>query len=145
MENSRYAELSNDLKTRLTDEEAKMGWHFCNEWDGLLIHKTWPEHECCVCTFKEEETLEKAKKRILVTGVGSLFVGDAFVFAKEAKSIPVCFTETMAKEIEYRYYNTEFTGNLIYTPEDIGFDEKTNNHPFAKFQKSNDKGRKRNK
>jgi hypothetical protein len=142
MENARYIELTNNLELKLSNEEVDLGWHFCNEWDGLLIHKTWPEHECCICTFIEEPP---QKNRKLISGIGSLFIGDAFVFAEEAKITSVCFTETMAQEFEFKYYDTEFTGNIIHTPEDKGFSKKTNNHPFAKFQKSNDKGRKRNK
>lgn len=32
---------------RLTQEEMNEGWVFCCEWDGLLIHKTDREAECC--------------------------------------------------------------------------------------------------
>jgi hypothetical protein len=36
---------------RLTDVECADGWHLCAEWDGMLIHPTWPEAECCTCKF----------------------------------------------------------------------------------------------
>jgi len=35
-------------KIKLTEEEQRE-WHFCWDWDGLLIHKDHPEFECCVC------------------------------------------------------------------------------------------------
>jgi hypothetical protein len=38
-----------DKNETLTKEEAEEGWHFCWDWDGLLIHKDDPEAECCTC------------------------------------------------------------------------------------------------
>jgi hypothetical protein len=38
----------------LTDREFANGWHFCFEWDGLLIHPSWPEAECCRCILADE-------------------------------------------------------------------------------------------
>lgn len=32
----------------LTDVE-QLEWHFCYDWDGLLIHKDDREFEVCVC------------------------------------------------------------------------------------------------
>lgn len=34
----------------LTPEEIADGWHFCCEWDGLLIHPSWREARVCACT-----------------------------------------------------------------------------------------------
>lgn len=45
----RHRELEGNLQLRLTPEEVAEGWHFCVEWDGMLIHKDWPEAECCTC------------------------------------------------------------------------------------------------
>lgn len=43
---------------KLTDEEVEAGWHFCNsEWDGALIHKTWPEFEACTCADKDSSAV----------------------------------------------------------------------------------------
>ena len=39
----------------LTKEEIEEGWHFCIEWDGLLIKRGDPEAECCNCFEKEKE------------------------------------------------------------------------------------------
>lgn len=33
----------------LTQEEMRDGWHFSEEWDGMLIHKTSPEADACGC------------------------------------------------------------------------------------------------
>jgi len=48
MKKSRYIQLDKDVELHLTAEEIKEGWHFCMEWDGLLIHETWVEHEACL-------------------------------------------------------------------------------------------------
>lgn len=33
----------------LTEKEISDGWHFCSDWDGLLINDDWPESEACSC------------------------------------------------------------------------------------------------
>lgn len=48
IETSRYNDLMAE-KTELTNDEIADGWHFCAEWDFLLIHPTWPESKCCSC------------------------------------------------------------------------------------------------
>ena len=45
----RYNQLMNDPSEKLTLEEIKEGWHFCNDWDGLLIHKNDQEFDVCNC------------------------------------------------------------------------------------------------
>lgn len=49
MTKQRYHELMSNFELELTQEEVDEGWHFCNDWDGLLICKDWPESECCYC------------------------------------------------------------------------------------------------
>jgi hypothetical protein len=49
MGRDRYNELMLDQSAKLTQEEIDDGWHFCTEWDFLLIHKSWMEFECCDC------------------------------------------------------------------------------------------------
>lgn len=45
----------NDDAKILTLEEKSKGWHFCNDWDGLLINAgDEKEGGCCYC-FTEEE------------------------------------------------------------------------------------------
>jgi len=46
MTEERYKELSDDLESVLTEEELKEGWHFCYEFDGLLV-KGDPNDEYC--------------------------------------------------------------------------------------------------
>ena len=49
MTGKRYTELNVDQNLKLTDQEKADGWHFCKEWDGMLIHKDWPESKGCIC------------------------------------------------------------------------------------------------
>jgi hypothetical protein len=49
MSETRYQALMHDDSLRLTPEEIREGWHFCYDWDGLLIGPGMPELECCVC------------------------------------------------------------------------------------------------
>lgn len=37
MTDQRYNELMEDMDKNLTNEEIEEGWHFCWEWDGLLV------------------------------------------------------------------------------------------------------------
>lgn len=52
----RFHELENDWSLRLTKEEVAEGWHWCDDWDGLLIHPTMKEADACLC-FKEKENV----------------------------------------------------------------------------------------
>lgn len=45
----RKRELEADESLQLTSEEVAEGYHFCMDWDGMLIHKDDPEAECCTC------------------------------------------------------------------------------------------------
>jgi hypothetical protein len=47
----RRKELMCDLSLELTEDEVKEGYHFCLDWDGLLIHEDDRESECCTCPF----------------------------------------------------------------------------------------------
>ncbi len=40
-----------DFIVMLTAEELKNGWHWCDEWDGLLIHTDDIEFQHCKCEF----------------------------------------------------------------------------------------------
>jgi len=48
MKQERYNEIEYKNE-RLIKEEIDQGWHFCGDWDFLLIHITWPEYEECTC------------------------------------------------------------------------------------------------
>ena len=45
----RYRELELDYNLKLTPEEVAAGWHFCMEWDGMLINRHHKEGEACFC------------------------------------------------------------------------------------------------
>lgn len=51
MTNERYRELNADQTTTLTPDEFDLGWHFCYDWDGLLVNAYDDEGEgsCCTC------------------------------------------------------------------------------------------------
>ena len=55
MNRDRYVELDNG-KGELTLAEVAQGWHFCDEWDGLLVGPGMAEMECCGC-FEGPEQL----------------------------------------------------------------------------------------
>lgn len=48
----RYQQLCHDHSTILTDEEYHGGWHFCMDWDGMLIHTSDKAYEVCGCIYK---------------------------------------------------------------------------------------------
>lgn len=39
----------------ISPEELKEGWHFCPDWDGLLVGPKMPEMECCTCDLHKED------------------------------------------------------------------------------------------
>ena len=47
MIDARYSALMRDDNLPLTAEEIAAGWHFCAEWDGLLIGPGMFEYEQC--------------------------------------------------------------------------------------------------
>ena len=50
MKHERYTELMNNYhKAKLTEVEIAQGWHFCPDWDGLLIGPGMDELEDCTC------------------------------------------------------------------------------------------------
>lgn len=51
MAQERYKELMDEEKLLpLTKEEVEDGWHFCSDWDGLLVGPGMDEyHEFCFC------------------------------------------------------------------------------------------------
>ncbi len=51
MDNQRYKDIM-DGKADLTQEEINQGWHFCVEWDFMLINKNSAEGMCCRCNLK---------------------------------------------------------------------------------------------
>jgi len=63
---NRWRALINDERPRLTPEETEKGWHYCYEFDGLLVGPADlknVEWNCCTCFSEEEKAsfMEKAK------------------------------------------------------------------------------------
>lgn len=58
-----------DESVMLTADELASGWHWCDEWDGLLIHADDGEFIHCKCGFMEKfrtpERMEKMKQKTL--------------------------------------------------------------------------------
>ena len=42
-----------NLPSKLTEAEIEEGWHFCPDWDGLLIGPKTPEFDNCTCGLRE--------------------------------------------------------------------------------------------
>ncbi len=60
MTNDRYNYLmwGNHYDTpdaQLTEQEIAEGWHFCFDWDGLLVGPGMPEAESCYCGVIKNE------------------------------------------------------------------------------------------
>ena len=49
MNDDRFKALMTDESTELTPAEIIEGWHFCWEFDGLLVAPSSEEFECCTC------------------------------------------------------------------------------------------------
>jgi hypothetical protein len=43
-----------DENVMLTAKEVDNGWHWCYNWDGLLIHVEDVEFEHCTCDFMKK-------------------------------------------------------------------------------------------
>ena len=56
-----------DESVMLTAQELADGWHWCDEWDGLLIHSDDREFDHCKCDFMKKfrtpERMEKMKQQ----------------------------------------------------------------------------------
>ena len=56
-----------DESVMLTAQELDDGWHWCDEWDGLLIHADDREFDHCKCDFMKKfrtsERMEKMKQQ----------------------------------------------------------------------------------
>ena len=48
MDRARYFRLQAGEGELTADEQKE--WHFCLDWDGMLIHKDDEEFKCCMCS-----------------------------------------------------------------------------------------------
>lgn len=51
MDNKRYWELERNPTAKLTEEELASGWHWCREFDFMLVGPGMEEKACCLCPF----------------------------------------------------------------------------------------------
>lgn len=49
MDAKRYNALMRGDEERLTTDELRAGWHWCREWDYLLVGPGMPELVACSC------------------------------------------------------------------------------------------------
>lgn len=56
MTDERRIKLMQDDNTNLTKEEIDSGWHFCWEFDGLLIGPGMDEMKFCTCLKANENS-----------------------------------------------------------------------------------------
>jgi hypothetical protein len=49
MDDNRWMLLMHTEDVELTAEEKRDGWHFCPDWDGLLVGPEMDEYESCRC------------------------------------------------------------------------------------------------
>jgi len=59
MTRERFEYLHTHHDAKLTPEEIAEGYFFCCTWDGMLIHKSDREAECCSCNNYRHETIQK--------------------------------------------------------------------------------------
>jgi hypothetical protein len=50
MSKERWTNLEEDQELKLTEAEINDGWHFCPDWDGLLVNRNDKEGEGIACT-----------------------------------------------------------------------------------------------
>lgn len=50
----------------LTEEEISEGWHYCYDWDDMLIGPIMPEWDACICDIKKriEDKIKLKDSRI---------------------------------------------------------------------------------
>lgn len=48
MNEERYNQLDCTGEAPTPEEQAE-GWHYCVEWDEMLIGPGWPEMDACIC------------------------------------------------------------------------------------------------
>jgi hypothetical protein len=51
----RWSALMNNPNGRLTREEMADGWHWCADWDDLLVGPGMMEMDCCGCGVEKSK------------------------------------------------------------------------------------------
>lgn len=67
MNSERWQKLMADDTLALTASEKRIGWHFCNDYDGLLVGPTMGEWRTCQC-FRHNSRLA-FERRCIASGL----------------------------------------------------------------------------
>lgn len=68
MTNERYQHLMSADECKLTEEELAEGWHYCAEWDYLLVGPGMGELVVCKCWNPEHpvyKTIPPQEERVI--------------------------------------------------------------------------------
>lgn len=63
MTRTRWTRLMEDEDAQLTGRELAAGWHWCAEWDGLLVGPGMGELEVCRCGAEQEQARNTKEHR----------------------------------------------------------------------------------
>lgn len=69
MNRERYIELDNS-GTGLTEEEYNQGWHWCGEWDDMLVGPGTIEATVCSCNHPKIEEWKQSEEGQRMMGEG---------------------------------------------------------------------------
>lgn len=67
MNRERWNLLMTTDSEKLSDDEISQGWHFCDDWDGLLIGPGMGEMEACECRNWSREVAKQADELLAVS------------------------------------------------------------------------------
>lgn len=62
MDRKRWFELQRDYDGKLTPQEMEQGWHFCYDWDFLLVGPGMQEQFSCTCQPWTACQIDEAKQ-----------------------------------------------------------------------------------
>jgi len=65
MTQTRWVALMEDDLLPLTEDEIKQQYHFCPDWDGLLISPEHGEWETCTCKIPNKLPLDPQVKALM--------------------------------------------------------------------------------
>lgn len=63
MDSERWTDLMNDPEGCLSAKELAEGWHWCGDWDDLLVGPGMMELTCCTCENIPIKTKEEARTK----------------------------------------------------------------------------------
>lgn len=78
MNPQRYLKLNGPDDHALTADEISDGWHFCDEFDGLLRNSNEEPFKCGCNEFQDQQHDSHCCDYSLQAGLGVLCVGERF-------------------------------------------------------------------